>query len=209
MKPSRVPAATVNRLSLYLRALERLQTRDVKVISSEQLAERCRVNPAQVRKDLAYFGEFGVRGVGYYTNELLSEISKILGLNRSWNLALIGMGNLGSALVAHQSFANQGYHFVAVFDKDARKIGRRVSLNLAIDSINDIVETCRKKNVAIGVVATPPDESQDVVDLLVTVPVKAILILAPVQVKAPPGIMIEHVDFTTKLDTLAFHLTSH
>ena len=113
MKFSKIPAATITRLSLYSRNLEELEREDVKVVSSEKLAERCGVNSAQIRKDLAYFGEFGVRGVGYYVRDLLFEIKKILGLNKDWNLGLVGIGNLGSALIAHENFARQGYRFVA------------------------------------------------------------------------------------------------
>jgi redox-sensing transcriptional repressor len=113
LKFPKIPTATITRLSRYSRVLEGLAEKDISVISSEKLAQYCKVNSAQIRKDLAYFGEFGVRGVGYVVKELLFEIKKILGLNKIWHLGIIGMGNLGCALIAHSNFPRQGYHFVA------------------------------------------------------------------------------------------------
>ncbi len=208
MKTSRVPAATITRLSLYARCLEDLAANDVSVASSDQLAEMCRVNPAQVRKDLAYFGEFGVRGVGYYVQELLFEIRKILGLTRKWSLALIGMGNLGTALATHGNFERRGYIFVALFDNDPEKIGHRLPSGLIIDTVNDLVSICRERKVDIGVIATPAGQVAEVVDRLVEVPVGAMLNFAPIQIQAPEGFRIENVDFTVKLDNLAYHLTT-
>ncbi len=208
MKTPRVPAATINRLSLYARELEALQTEGVEVVSSEKVAELCRVNPAQVRKDLAYFGEFGVRGVGYYVRELLFEIRKILGLNRTWNLAIIGMGNLGRALVAHENFAMSGYHFVAALDCDPDKIGFPVSENLVIEENRDMVQILNERQVDIAVITTPPDRAQAVANKVIESNVRAILNFAPVQLKVPEGFIVENVDFTVKLDNLAYHLTS-
>jgi len=207
MKAARVPAATITRLSLYARALERLKAEQVKVISSEKLAELCRVNPAQIRKDLAYFGEFGVRGVGYFVGELLFEIRRILGLNRTWNLAVVGLGNLGTALVTHENFLQQGYYFVAAFDIDPRKIGFKLPSGLAVSPVSDIVPVCRERKAEIGVVATPAAQAQTVVSQLAEVPIRAVLNFAPVQVEAPEGVLVENVDFTVKLDHLAYHLT--
>jgi hypothetical protein len=121
MKFAKIPMATINRLSIYLRNLDELMINDVEVISSERLAKQCGVNPAQIRKDLAYFGEFGVRGVGYRVKDLYSQIQEILGLNRPWNMALFGVGNLGSALIRHANFLKHGYRFVAAFDVDPEK----------------------------------------------------------------------------------------
>ena len=111
MKFSKIPTATITRLSIYSRYLEALAQEGVKIIASDKLAEKCGINPAQIRKDLAYFGEFGIRGVGYFVKELLFEIKRILGLNKVWRMALVGIGNLGSALLAHQNFIRQGYEF--------------------------------------------------------------------------------------------------
>ena len=115
-RESSIPDATIERIALYSRPIENLMEKGVKVVSSEKLAEMCRVNPAQVRKDLSYFGEFGVRGVGYDVRDLLLEIKKILVSDREWRLGIVGLGNLGKALVAHENFLKRGYRFVAAFD---------------------------------------------------------------------------------------------
>jgi redox-sensing transcriptional repressor len=207
MKFSKIPSATITRLSLYSRALEELMHSHVNIIASDKLAQKCGVNPAQVRKDLAYFGEFGVRGVGYFVKELLFEIKKILGLNRRWNMALIGIGNLGLALVAHENFPKQGYEFVAVFDTDPKKVGRRLPSGQIIHGIDDLEKIIKEKNIEIGVIATPAFHAQPTARRLVEAGVKAILNFAPLQIQMPEGFIVENVDFTVKLDNLAYHLT--
>jgi redox-sensing transcriptional repressor len=207
MKFSKIPSATITRLSLYSRALEELMHSHVNIIASDKLAQKCGVNPAQVRKDLAYFGEFGVRGVGYFVKELLFEIKKILGLNRRWSMALIGIGNLGLALVAHENFAKQGYEFVAVFDTDPKKVGRRLPSGQMIHSVEDLEALIKEKNIEIGVIATPALQAQPTARLLIDAGVKAILNFAPLQIQMPEGFIVENVDFTVKLDNLAYHLT--
>jgi len=208
MKFSKIPSATITRLSLYTRNLEDLVKEDVKVISSEKLAERCGVNSAQIRKDLAYFGEFGVRGVGYYVRDLLFEIKKILGLNKEWNLGLIGIGNLGSALIAHENFARQGYRFVAVFDNDRNKIGKKLPNGLVVEDVAFIRAAKERINIEIGVISTPAARAQEVANRLIESNIKAILNFAPVQIQVPKGFCVENVDFTVKLDNLAYHLTT-
>ena len=138
MKFSKIPAVTITRLSIYSRCLEALAQEDVKIIASDKLAQKCGINPAQIRKDLAYFGEFGIRGVGYFVKELLFEIKRILGLNKTWKMALVGIGNLGLALVAHENFIRQGYEFVAVFDVDPAKVGRRLPSGQIIHHVDEL-----------------------------------------------------------------------
>ncbi|MFZ5585257.1 MAG: redox-sensing transcriptional repressor Rex [Thermodesulfobacteriota bacterium] len=208
MKYLKIPAATITRLSIYSRALEGMVDDGTPVVSSKALAEMCGVNPAQIRKDLAYFGQFGVRGVGYFVKELLFDIKKILGLNKEWSLAIVGMGNLGCALLAHQNFAKQGYRFVAAFDNDVMKVGRKLASGLLIHSIDEIGRVCRETGAEIGVLCIPPEKAQEVANRLLEVPVKAILNFAPVQIQAPDGFKVENVDFTVKLDNLAYHLTA-
>jgi redox-sensing transcriptional repressor len=207
MKFSKIPAATITRLSLYSRALEELMHDQVNIIASDKLAQKCGVNPAQVRKDLAYFGEFGVRGVGYFVKELLFEIKKILGLNRRWRMALVGIGNLGLALVAHENFAKQGYEFVAVFDTDPKKVGRRLPSGQMIHAVDDLEPVIREKTIEIGVIATPAGQAQSTARRLIDAGIKAILNFAPLQIQMPEGFIVENVDFTVKLDNLAYHLT--
>jgi redox-sensing transcriptional repressor len=207
MKFSKIPAATITRLSIYSRYLEALAQEGVKIIASDKLAEKCGVNPAQIRKDLAYFGEFGIRGVGYFVKELLFEIKRILGLNKIWKMALVGIGNLGSALLAHQNFIRQGYEFAAVFDVDPAKVGRRLPSGQIIHHLDELVAVVKDQDIEIGVIATPADRAQDVAQRLIDSGVKAILNFAPTQLQVIEGMAVENVDFTVKLDNLAYHLT--
>jgi redox-sensing transcriptional repressor len=207
MKFAKIPMATIVRLSIYMRALEELLDSEVEVISSERLARQCGVNPAQIRKDLAYFGEFGVRGVGYRVSELVAEIKEILGLNRPWNLAMVGLGNLGSALVGHENFIKHGYIFTAAFDSNPERIGQTLSNGLRIDDVNELEDIVRERQVHVGVIATPPGAAQSVANQLVLAGINGILNFAPVQIQVPDCCRVENVDFTIKLDSIAYHLS--
>lgn len=208
MKFMKIPAATITRLSIYSRALEGLINEGAPVVSSKRLAELCGVNPAQIRKDLAYFGQFGVRGVGYYVKELLFDIKKILGLNKEWSLAIVGMGNLGCALMAHENFLKQGYRFVAAFDADPMKIGLKLANGMPINAVSDLPRLCRETGAEIGVICTPAAVAQEIANRFVEASIKGILNFAPTQIQAPKGCKVENVDFSVKLDNLAYHLTS-
>ena len=207
MKFSKIPAATITRLSIYSRHLESLAQEGVKIIASDKLAQKCGINPAQIRKDLAYFGEFGIRGVGYFVRRLLFEIKRILSLNKTWKMALVGIGNLGSALLAHQNFVRQGYEFVAVFDVDPAKVGRRLPSGQIIHHLDELDQVVKEKGVEIGVIATPAATAQIAALRLIASGVKAILNFAPIQLQVPEGTAVENVDLTVKLDNLAYNLT--
>ncbi len=207
MKFSKIPTATITRLSIYSRYLEAMAQEGVKIVASDKLAEKCGINPAQIRKDLAYFGEFGIRGVGYFVKELLFEIKRILGLNKIWKMALVGIGNLGSALLAHQNFIRQGYEFAAVFDVDPAKVGRRLPSGQVIFHLDELERVVKENNIEIGVIATPATKAQAVAQSLIEAGVKAILNFAPTQLQVTEGMAVENVDFTVKLDNLAYHLT--
>jgi redox-sensing transcriptional repressor len=206
VKFSKIPTATITRLSRYSRALEELDEQGLRVISSEKLAQFCQVNSAQIRKDLAYFGEFGVRGVGYVVRELLFEIKRILGLNKTWNMAIIGMGNMGFALIDHSNFPRQGYNFVAAFDNDPQKIGRMLSQGFPISPMSDLEKIALARNIEIAVITTPASKAQEVADLVTKTPIRGILNFAPVQLHVPEGFLVHHIDFTVKLDRLAYRL---
>ena len=213
MKYSKIPEATIRRLSRYARCLEEMEDKGEKVVSSAQLATKCMVNPAQVRKDLAYFGEFGIRGVGYYVKDLLNDIKRILGLNKEWRMALIGIGNLGSALLSYKDFLKQNYKIVAAFDIDPPKVIGRVSEKLGkpveILHINRIKEVARERKIEIGLITTPASEAQGVANLLVEAEVRGILNFAPAQITVPEGFTVKDVFFTTILDNLAYLLSNN
>ena len=212
LKYSKVPEATIRRLSRYSRCLEELDSTGERVISSAQLAGKCAVNAAQVRKDLAYFGEFGIRGVGYYIKELLQDIKRILGLNKEWRMAVIGIGNLGSALLSYKDFLKQNYKIVAAFDIDPPKVIGRVSEKLGkpveILHIGRLKEVAKERKIEIALIATPSHEAQKVVDLLVDAEVRGILNFAPAHVTVPEGFVVKDVFFTTVLDNLAYFLSN-
>ena len=212
LKYSKVPEATIRRLSRYSRCLEEIEGTGEKVISSAQLASRCAVNAAQVRKDLAYFGEFGIRGVGYYVKDLLQDIKRILGLNKEWRMAVIGIGKLGSALLSYKDFLKQNYKIVAAFDIDPPKVIGRVSEKLGkpveVLHINRVKEVAKERKIEIGIITTPAEEAQKVVEQLVAADVRGILNFAPTQVTVPEGFVVKDVLFTTVLDNLAYLLSN-
>jgi redox-sensing transcriptional repressor len=212
LKYSKIPEATIRRLSRYSRCLEEMEEKGEKVVSSAQLANKCMVNAAQVRKDLAYFGEFGIRGVGYFVKDLHNDIKRILGLNKEWKMALIGVGNLGSALLSYKDFLKLNYKIVAAFDIDPPKVIGRISEKLGkpveVLHINRIKEVAKERKIEIGLIATPPSEAQSVADLLVEAEVKGILNFAPAQVTVPEGYVVKDVFFTTILDNLAYLLSN-
>jgi len=212
LKYSKVPEATIRRLSRYSRCLEEMEEKGEKVVSSAQLANKCAVNSAQVRKDLAYFGEFGIRGVGYYVKDLLQDIKRILGLNKEWKMAVVGIGNLGSALLSYKDFLKQNYKIVAAFDIDPPKVIGRVSEKLGkpveVLHISRIKEVAKERNIEIGLITTPPSEAQSVADLLAEAGVRGILNFAPAHVTVPEGYVAKDVFFTTVLDNLAYLLSN-
>jgi redox-sensing transcriptional repressor len=182
------------------------------VVSSAQLAAHCGVNAAQVRKDLAYFGEFGIRGVGYYATELMEDIKRILGLNKEWKMAIVGIGNLGSALLLYKDFLKQNYKIVAAFDIDPPRVIGRVSEKLGkpIEILHPdrMKEVVRERNVEVGIITTPASEAQRVADQMVDAGIRGILNFAPTQIHVPEGFIVKSVFFTTVLDNLAYLLSS-
>jgi redox-sensing transcriptional repressor len=212
LKYKKIPEATIRRLSRYSRRLEEMDEKGEKVVSSAQLANQCMVNAAQVRKDLAYFGEFGIRGVGYYVKDLLDNIKKILGSNKEWRMGLVGVGNLGTALLSYKDFLKQNYKIVAAFDIDPTRVIGRVSEKLGkpveVFPISRIKDVARERKIEIGIIATPPSEAQSVADILVEAEVRGILNFAPAQVNVPEGFVVKDVFFTTILDNLAYLLSN-
>ncbi|HEV8676240.1 MAG TPA: redox-sensing transcriptional repressor Rex [Methylomirabilota bacterium] len=206
--PSRIPKIpemTVRRLSVYLRCLAQLDEDGVKTVSSQELAERFHLHSAQVRKDLAYFGEFGIRGIGYYVASLRAELQRLLGLDREWRVVLVGFGNLGSALFHYRGFARQGFRIAAIVDDDPVKAGRSVD-GLSIQPLAELPRIVKQHGIQIGVVAVPADAAQTVADRLVAAGVRAILNFAPARLKVPKDVRLQNVDLSIELENLSFHL---
>ena len=196
---------TIRRLSVYTRCLLQLEEDGVKTVSSQELADRFNLNSAQVRKDLAYFGEFGVRGIGYYVSGLKAELQKILGLDREWAVVLVGFGNLGSALFRYKGFARQGFRIVAIVDDDPAKVGREVD-HAPIIASRDMAREIRARSIQIAIVAVPTESAQTVTDQLVAAGIKAILNFAPARLKVPRDVRLKNVDLSIELETLSFYL---
>jgi len=207
MKNKKASDATVTRLSRYYRSLVHLETQGVAMVSSKALARRDGISPAQVRKDLSCFGQFGTRGQGYPVAELKEAISRILGLYRTWNVALVGVGYLGVSLLAYREFKAQGFHIVAAFDNDPEKIGKK-RRNVIIRDIRTLPEVVKKLDIEMAIVTVPQDAAQSVVDLLVRSGLKMILNFAPVSLRAPVGVVIRNVNIAIELEALSYHLAS-
>jgi redox-sensing transcriptional repressor len=201
-----VSELTAGRLSVYLRCLNTLDAAGVKTISSKALAEQFQLNAAQIRKDLAYFGEFGVRGVGYYVKELKRHLRMILGLDRTVRVAILGAGNLGLALADYPGFRQEGFAIVALFDTERGKIGRRSRGGVRIHAIGEFRKVVKRERIDIAVVAVPADSAQGVVNTAVQAGVRAVLNFSPGSLKVPPAVKLKNVDLTVSLESLSFFL---
>lgn len=206
VKEQKIPDATVERVALYMRPLERILKEGIQVVSSEQLANMCNVNPAQVRKDLSFFGEFGVRGVGYDVNDLLQHIKRILASDREWKLGIVGLDDMGMALVQNKNFARRGFRFVAAFDSDPRKIGRCLPMGLVVQPASKIQELAKELHFEIGVITSSPAEAQRMADLFFDAGILAVLNFSPIHLRKPDCCLVHNVDFTLHLDHLAYQL---
>lgn len=205
MKSSKIPEATITRLSVYSRFLVRLDRRGVVTVSSGDIADGVGVSPAQVRKDLAYFGEFGTRGVGYNVKDLMHYTMKILNLTQPWPLVLAGAGNLGTALCTHRNFKDRGFTIIGVFDNDLTKIHKRIE-DLTVQPLEEMPGVIRTREVKIGIIAVPPRAAQEVADIMVQNKLLAILNFAPIALNVPEKVKVRNVDLSVALEVLTFNL---
>ena len=201
----RISESTIRRLSLYLRALLVLEKEGITTVSSKELASREKLTPAQVRKDLSFFGSFGTRGLGYPVSELRTQISSILGIDRNWRVALFGVGNIGSALVSYKEFARQGFQIVKLFDNDQRKIGSNHK-GIVISDIHQMAPEMREAGIEMAVVAVPATVAQYIVDDIVAAGIKAILNFAPVNLRVPEDVYLRNENMSMELEYLSFAL---
>src|SRR5215208_1476769 len=204
--PDQVSELTTNRLSIYLRCLNELDAGGVQTISSQGLAEQFHLNAAQIRKDLAYFGEFGVRGVGYYVKELRRHLRQILGVDGRVAIAIMGAGNLGMALADYPGFREEGFEIAALFDTMREKIGRRSRAGVPIYDVREFRRLVRRAHIRIAVIAVPADAAQAVVNTVVEAGVRAVLNFSPGTLKVPPEVKLKSVDLTVSLESLSFFL---
>ncbi len=206
-RENKIPEATVQRLSIYLRYVTQLHRDGIKVVSSYTLSKGCGFKAAQVRKDFAYFGELGVRGVGYYVKDLYVDLKKILGLVDVWEVALVGSGHLGSALLSYRGFQEYGFSISAVFDREPESLPEKIRSRHRILPMDRIREVVKEKGIQIAIVAVPAAAAEEVVGSLVDAGVQAILNFAPVKLEAPQGVKIRNVDLAVDLGVLSFFVT--
>lgn len=207
MKSEKISELTTNRLSVYLRCLNTLSTAGIKSVSSQVLAEQFNLNSAQIRKDLGYFGEFGVRGVGYYIEDLREHITKILGLDKPHRVGIVGAGRLGTALANYKGFARSNFEVVALFDNDEEKIGRRVGEEkIAIHDVKKMPRLVEDKSIDVMVIAVPARVAQKVLNQIMSAGIKAVLNFAPASLSARLDVKVRTVDLTTSLESLSYFL---
>lgn len=205
MKVYKIPEATVMRLSIYSRYLHQLIDEGVDTVSSGEIAAGVGVGSAQVRKDLAYFGEFGTRGVGYKVEELYGYLIKILGLDQQWNVIIVGAGKLGSALASYQGFRDRGFTVCAILDNDPDRIGKKLA-DTTIEPLEQMDQRIKEHDIKVGIVTVPAQVAQDVTDRLIAAGVTAILNFSPKVLRVPVGVTLRNVDLSVNLEVLSFNL---
>jgi redox-sensing transcriptional repressor len=205
MKVEKISELTTNRLSIYLRCLNELLAEGEKTVSSDGLAKRFHLNSAQIRKDLAYFGEFGVRGVGYYIETLRDDLTRILGLDKEHRVAIVGSGRLGTALTDYYGFKQTNFTVVALFDSDKTKIGTKIG-GVKVYDIKNFAATVKKDKIEVAVIAVPAQYAQGVLEKVVEAGIRAVMNFAPIPLKVSDDVKLNTVDLTTSLESLAYFL---
>lgn len=205
MSKQAIPHIIVGRLPIYLRALQRMTQEGQILTSSQELGDRLGLSAAQIRKDLSQFGEFGKQGTGYHIAFLIEQLQRILKLDRVWNMAIIGAGDVGHALAYYQGFRNRGFQATLIFDNDKNKIGTTIG-NLTVQNTDQLISVIRETSVKIGMVAVPADVAQMVTDQLVEAGVRAILNYAPIQLVVPEDVRVENIDPATHLQKMSYYL---
>lgn len=207
MKSEKISELTTNRLSVYLRCLNLLAAAGIKTVSSQALADQFNLNSAQIRKDLAYFGEFGVRGVGYFVEDLRRHITEILGLDTAHRVGILGAGNLGTALANYNGFTTSNFTVVALFDNDREKIGRKLgNACIPVHDVKRMAQVVRDENIDVAVIAVPARVAQRVLNQVMAAGIKAVLNFAPVRLHARLGVKVKTVDLSIALESLSYFL---
>ena len=204
---SDVPQVVVERLPQYLRALNQLLEQGVAVISSQQLGEQLHVTPAQIRKDLSYFGRFGKQGRGYDIPHLVCRLRGILGLDRIWKVAVVGMGRLGRAIISYPGFTPEGFQIVCAFDADPQLVGRKAA-DITIEPMSHLRETLVREGVQIAIVAVPASHAQEVINELARCGIKSILSYAPITMPKTENVHVRGIDPVLALQSMTYYLST-
>jgi len=205
MEKKSIPDIVVGRLPLYLRSIQRMAQEGRKVTSSQELGERLGISAAQIRKDLSQFGEFGKQGTGYQINYLINQLSKILHVDRIWDIAIVGAGDVGNAVVRYQGFANRGFRISMIFDNDPAKIGTQMG-DFIVRNTANLIEDIREQNVKVAMIAVPANQGQKVADQLIKAGVKAILNYAPISLYVPADVYVQYIDPAIHLQRMTYYL---
>ena len=205
MEAKSVPNIVVGRLPLYLRTLQLMRQEGRRVTSSQELGERLGISAAQIRKDLSQFGEFGKQGTGYNIEFLTEQLRQILSVNKVWDVAVVGIGDVGHALARYQGFADRGFRIALLFDNDLQKIGKNVG-GFVVNDITDIVKKIKEAGVQIAMLSVPVEHAQQVANLLVDAGIKAILNYAPINISVPPNVHVQYIDPVLHLQRMTYYL---
>ena len=207
LEPTNVPEVVITRLPQYIRILNALLATGVEVVSSQQLGDQLQVTPAQIRKDLSYLGRFGKQGRGYSVKYLASELKQVLGLNKKWNVCLVGVGRLGRAILSYPGFAPEGFEIVAAFDMDPATVGQ-IFGDLRVQPTNELDKTISRLNIRIGIIAVPSNVAQEVTSLLTNCGIRAILNYAPAYTQVSPDVKVRHIDPVLALQSMTYYLVN-
>lgn len=205
MNNKKTPDIIIGRLPMYLRTLQRMRSENRKITSSQELGERLGISAAQIRKDLSHFGEFGKQGTGYHIDYLVDQLEKILHVDHEWEIAVIGSGDIGSAIVRYKGFANRGFRISMIFDNAPNKIGTKIG-NYTVRDIKNLIKEIRESGIKIAMIAVPADKAQEVTDNLVKAGIKAILNYAPINLIVPDDVHVQYIDPSIHLQRMTYYL---
>ena len=205
VKDSSVPEVVILRLPLYIRALSQMSEEGQNVISSKTLGNRLQITPAQIRKDLSYFGRFGKQGRGYKVDSLIEELTNILGLNRQWNSCIVGVGRLGKAIINYPGFVPEGFKIISAFDNDPSMIGKTIN-EIQILPMDKIKSAVKQNEIKIAILAVPATVAQNVITELLNTNIKAILNYAPIAPKVPDTLVLRNIDPVLSLQSMTYYL---
>lgn len=205
MYANKIPDIIIGRLPIYLRALQRMADKGLQTTSSQELGERVGISAAQIRKDISQFGEFGKQGTGYRITFLMDKLREILKIDRIWDVAVVGAGDMGHALARYQGFVNRGFHIMMVFDNDENKVGQQIGEFIVQDTAN-MIEAIKEAGIQIAMLTVPAAAAQEVTDMLLKAGVKAILNYAPISLSVPEDVRVQHIDPATHLQRMTYYL---
>lgn len=205
MNANKIPDIIIGRLPIYLRALQRMADKGIHTTSSQELGERVGISAAQIRKDISQFGEFGKQGTGYHIPFLIDKLREILKVDRIWDVAVVGAGDVGHALARYQGFVNRGFRIAMVFDNDQSKVGQQIG-EFMVQDTSDMIEAIKKAGIQVAMLTVPATSAQEVTDMLVKAGVKAILNYAPISLTVPEEVRVQHIDPATHLQRMTYYL---